>query len=441
MADLLLLQQQARLAGTAEELGHLLVNDTATLVPYRTAVFWLKRNRSDGRGQIAAVSGLPEPSDDAPFIGWSRRAMTYFAETRALDAPAEVTLSDLPEALAPDWSDYLAAHGLWVPLTVHGVSIGGLLLARDHAFRESECRLLNQWAGAAAHALDALRSRGRKRIGGLLQSRRRRLLAGLALLAVTALLFIPVRLSVLAPAEVIGNQAAIVRAPLDGVIATVLIKANEAVTRNQPLLKLDDTEIASRLEVARQALDVAIAEHRQATQAALADADARALVGVLARRIEQKRAELAYIQSLRDRLTVRAPRGGIAVLPDAEALIGRPVELGARIFEIADPNDPSLEVWLPVGDGLVLEPGADISFFLNIAPEAPIDAELVKTAYRASQSPSGSLAFRLEGRFLKGGGQPRIGLRGVAKIHGQQVSLAYYLSRRPLAALRQWLGL
>ncbi|MCW4629909.1 hypothetical protein [Marinomonas rhodophyticola] len=35
---------------------------------------------------------------------------------------------------------------------------------------------------------------------------------------------------------------------------------------------------------------------------------------------------------------------------------------------------------------------------------------------------------------------PRIGLRGTAKLYGDEVSLAYYLLRRPLTFIRQFLG-
>ena len=35
---------------------------------------------------------------------------------------------------------------------------------------------------------------------------------------------------------------------------------------------------------------------------------------------------------------------------------------------------------------------------------------------------------------------PRIGSRGTAQIYGENVSLGFYLFRRPLAAVRQWMG-
>ena len=34
----------------------------------------------------------------------------------------------------------------------------------------------------------------------------------------------------------------------------------------------------------------------------------------------------------------------------------------------------------------------------------------------------------------------RLGLHGTAKVYGEEVSLGYYLLRRPLSALRAWTG-
>lgn len=53
--------------------------------------------------------------------------------------------------------------------------------------------------------------------------------------------------------------------------------------------------------------------------------------------------------------------------------------------------------------------------------------------------PGGQLAYRLDARFDEA--PPRIGLRGTAKLFGERAPLALYLLRRPLAGLRQSVGL
>jgi len=52
------------------------------------------------------------------------------------------------------------------------------------------------------------------------------------------------------------------------------------------------------------------------------------------------------------------------------------------------------------------------------------------------------MAYRLRARFVDDDGAtpPRVGLKGTAKLYGETVPLAVYLFRRPLAAIRQHLG-
>ncbi|MCY1380047.1 hypothetical protein D9M69_678280 [compost metagenome] len=50
------------------------------------------------------------------------------------------------------------------------------------------------------------------------------------------------------------------------------------------------------------------------------------------------------------------------------------------------------------------------------------------------------MAYRVRGR-LADEGRAHIGLRGVAKVYGEWQPIAYWLLRRPLGALRQWVGL
>ena len=63
--------------------------------------------------------------------------------------------------------------------------------------------------------------------------------------------------------------------------------------------------------------------------------------------------------------------------------------------------------------------------------EGQLLASFEKTRVKAALEPAGT----------PGQAPPRIGLRGTAKILGDRVPLALYLFRRPLALLRQSLGI
>jgi hypothetical protein len=186
---------------------------------------------------------------------------------------------------------------------------------------------------------------------------------------------------------------------------------------------------------------VAEAEYRQAAQEALFDDKSRSKLTVLKARADQRRTDVTYAQSMLDRVRVTASRDGLALFDDPNDWIGRPVTIGERLLEIADPAQGELEIWLPVADAITLTSGADVEFFLNIAPGSPLRGKLRQASYEATLSPANLLGYRLKATLDDPAHMPRIGLRGTAKIYGEKVTLFYYLARRPLAAARQFLGL
>ena len=61
-------------------------------------------------------------------------------------------------------------------------------------------------------------------------------------------------------------------------------------------------------------------------------------------------------------------------------------------------------------------------------------------AHDALQRPDGAYAYRVCASLDEPTGH-RVGLKGTAKLHGGWVPLAYWMLRRPLAALRTATGI
>jgi GAF domain-containing protein len=436
VAELLLLEQRLRQAATGTELGYRLVNETTHLCRSDTAALWLEGGR---HGRLEAVANLPEPAPDAPFTQWMRRAGAALARTGS-GGVREVGAADLPDKLRAQWDEFLAPAGVWVPLTTPaGRTLGGLLLARSLAWQESEKRILGRLGETAAHALEALHLRRRRK----LRPNRRvgKLIAWAVAAGLAAAMFVPVPLSVLAPAEVAPLDPFVVRAPLDGVIRSVDVRANQPVASGETLLSLDETDLAARLDVALQDLEIARAEYRQAQQTSMRDREASSRINVLAARIAQAEADVAYVRSLLDRIEVRAERPGIAIVPDRQALIGKPVRIGERLMTIADPGSVQVEAWLPVADAIPLPADGGAELYLNTDAGRGLPATVESIDYQAQVSPGGILAFRVVAAFAAEAAPPRVGQRGTLRLEGETVPLFQFLFRRPWAALRPWLGL
>ena len=438
---ILTLARQARDAESEAELRFLLVNETRALADYRQSAFWLA-----GLG-VRALSGVAQIEANAPYAQWLEKLCTHLAST--CPQAAIVTAEDLPPALGEEWSEWLPDESAWLPTPARdGVPSGGLLLARERHWTESELAGLREWLDIWWHSWRAFFKvpmaswRGlRYRLLGDSSSPspwwRRRSTAWLVAIAV--LLCMPVRLSVRAPGELVPVHPIAIRSPLEGVVDRFFVQPNDVVAKDQPLLALDDALLKSKLDVARQALSTAETDYRQTSQLALSDAKSKGLLALQLGKIEEKRAEVDYLQGQLGRVRVLAPAEGTVLLDDPAEWIGRPVSLGERILRIAATQDSEVEAWVPIGDAIALPPGSPATLYLDASPLQPISARLRYVAHEAQQRPDGTFAYRARATLVEPTAH-RVGLKGTARLDGRRVPLAYYLLRRPLASLRTTLG-
>lgn len=192
--------------------------------------------------------------------------------------------------------------------------------------------------------------------------------------------------------------------------------------------------------MSQKSLAVAEAELQATTQKAFDTPQSKGDLALLSGRVNEKRAELAAVQTQLARIDVLAHHEGIAVFGDPDDWLGRPVSTGERIMLLANPEKPGVLVHLPVADAIALNVGAAIKLFLTVMPLSPLDARITETSYQAVLSPEGVASYRLRAVFEDAQQNVRIGLRGTAKVYGGWVCMGYYLLRRPLATLREWSG-
>lgn len=448
-AALAIAEERCRAARSIEALAFTIANETWNLLPFRQALVW---REGIAGPSLLAVSGLAALPEDSPFTVWVQRLVQELwprlgltpqnVDLAAFQGPGANDSASAPmpsRDLVSGWQEWWPAHLMVVPLRRHDEQMGVVLLLFEDALGKDEQALVQRLQGTWSYCAWAL-TRGRHRLFHW------RLPAAplrwLALIAVAGLLCLPIHQSALAPAEIVALKAIAVAAPIEGVVKTFHVQPNEAARSGQPLFSLDDTTLRNRREVTLRALEVAAAELLSAQQKAFDDNKARGEVATLQGRIAERRAELRAVEEQLRRVDVKAPRDGIAVFGDINDWQGRPVVTGERVMQLADPKDAGVLVFLPVADAIALEHGARVRVFLHVAPLAPVEATLSETSYQAVLSPEGIASYRLRGTIDSADQDvARIGLKGTAKIYGASVPLAYYIMRRPLAALRQWSGL
>lgn len=433
LAVLVQLEQRARSAETPQALAFVMVNDTRGLLDYRRALFWDAERRT-----LQACSGLVALEPQSPLVGWLTALCQHWQGREDAARVQELSAADMAVSDAQDWAEHVNGRLFWLPVRHPDKQLAGaLLLDRDLPFTPADLSLLTLLLDGYGHAWAAFHRRTRRR--PRINPRSRRLWIGVGAAAVLACLF-PVRQSVLAPAEIVARDPAVLRAPVQAVVEQILVRPNQPVVTGEPVVRLDTREWESRRQSALQELTVADAEYRQAQQQALFDDRSKAGLATLKGRIEQARADVAFIEDNLSRMTITAPRAGVAIYDDPSEWIGRPVALGERIMQIAEPSQGELEIHLPVADAIDLPPGAEIRLFLNNAPASPLGATLERIGYRASLTVDGIMAYRVSGLFVDGDSRIRVGLKGTAKLYGERTVLLLYVLRRPLTALRTHLG-
>lgn len=435
---LLNVEAAAREARTPEELQYLFANEMRKLTGARQIFVF----RSMDEMRLVTISGLPTVDRAAPIVRGIENVIAIFGKKIGYEEPHEFSASDYG-----DEEGYLTRFPfqrlLWLPLRVHeGNVLGGVILASEQVLPESDIVIARRLLGTFAHALAFLLAD--PRIVSRVAKRyliRRNATIGLILLALVSMA-IPVPMTTLAPMEIAPKNPFVVAAPLEGVIEDVLVAPNDEVQEGQPIISFEDTNLRNRLELAERQVLVAEARLKKASQLAFDELRGRHDLRLAMAKHALMSAELNFAREMFDRTTVRAPRAGIAIYSDKQELIGKPVAVGERIMQIADPADIEVSIDLNVADAIVLRPDARVKIFLDSDPFFPREANVESADYQASMRPGNILAFHVIARLSKADRDtPRLGVRGTAQIYGEIVPLGLYLFRRPLSALRQWIGL
>ena len=435
---LLEFERRIQSASSNREVAFRAVNDASQVLDFDQSVLW--RVDVFGRPLIAQASGLADVSGDSPFQQWLVHLVQAITPAE-FNAARAWTIGELPEAVVSDGADWCPAHLLHCPLRgPDGTPLGGMLFLRAKPFSEPERARADWLARSAGYGLWAWRTdrHGIKRFFKRRATWRTLAIVGLV---VAAAGLIPVRLSALAPAEITPLRPIPITSPIDGVVREIVVQPNQIVKADQVLVVLDDTALRSRQELASRALDIARADLQRATFKSFSDEASRFELQVLSARVQEKQAELAFLGELLAKSQLTAPQGGVAIFSSSEDWRGRPVQVGERVMMIADPSIIDVTVYLPPDDAVELEAGAPVNLLLHVDPLSPLEANIVRSSYEATLAPDGTLAYVIRAQLAPGQALPRIGLRGTAKIYAGQVTLAYYLLRKPLAFLRRSIGI
>lgn len=281
---------------------------------------------------------------------------------------------------------------------VHAAQLIGPILELKQAqeqslIRRTRTRIRRRYADFVAH----------HRFGALLG-----VTAGLAFLSFVLLSNSTYRVG--GPAELQGAVQQAMIAPFDSYVAAAHVRAGERVKAGFVLAELDDRELRLELRQLEGDLNELSKQYRKSL-AALDHAEARILKAQMA----QAEARIDLLQQHLSRTRLVAPFAAIVVSGDLSRSLGKPVERGEVLFELAPLAAYRVVVEVADRDIAAITPGQQGALVLAASPteRLPIEVINVTSATGDSAEPG---TFRVEARLINAPTTLRPGMRGITKI-------------------------
>ncbi len=433
LAALLQYEGEVRRQASVNELVYFVANETRRIVAYDQ--LFVLRLASVGEGfHVVGASSLAIIDRNAPLIHAVEKTISAMAREAAAQKPHDFAATAWSDD--PSISEYPFHAWRWQPLLDRGgTAFAGLLFARTESFRQGEAVRLDRVGETVAHGWRALT--GDKPVRRFPKPTRlqKRLIAA----ACVIVALFPVRMTALAPVEVVPARPFIVSAPYAGVIARLEVAPNATVAAGQPVLTFEDIKVRNELQQVTEKLQVARAKIERATSASFREADEARDIATMRAEYDVAVADYKYARDLMAKSQIVAPVGGMAIYSDRRDWEGRAVNVGDPILQIADPKAVAFRIDLPTKEQMTLAPGGDVKVWLDAEPLWALSGTIEQASYLARPTAEGVLAFAVTAKPT--GAPPRIGSRGTAKLYGQWVPFAYSVFKRPFASVRQFLGL
>ena len=344
---------------TLKECAVVLANELQEIIPYDMAYFWIETKTVIGhKVEIIASNDVSQVESNSllgymlqPGLKALKRQVMEQANPLAIEAySADEFFNAELESEQIHSVGFIKSELLSIPCALDLNKkrvVAGAFFMRSESWTLQEKAIINELQPYLLGVIDRHLHTKRKKEFPFFKT-------ALASVVSAALLFIPVPLSVLAPAEIIPSDSQVMRSALTGVITEIHIKDNQHVKAGDVLVTFDDSELQTRYQVALQSLRIAQENWRQAQQAAFQDRDAKAQLPLLQLNVKKQNLQVEYLQQQLAKTTLVAPRDGVALIENSQQLLGKHVSIGESLFQIAVSSGVDIKGYLSVQDNVDL---------------------------------------------------------------------------------------
>ncbi len=255
-------------------------------------------------------------------------------------------------------------------------------------------------------------------------------------------MFQPINEKVNAEFELKAPQITAVYAWFDGPIAECYRRNGEYVRQGDVIAEYDTSQLLHRLAAAEAAKREIEAE-LELKEKSFADKNSLGEVPLLKARLASAEVTIKEAQWYLDHSKLAAPRDGMLQLTDQrpEALRGKAVRTGDKIFDVLG-GDGGMDVKIPVLESessilLNLHEGDNLTLFLHTSPDTPITAKVREISPAPELTEQRTYCYTITAELPEETAKNlKYGMRGIAKVEGEQVSIGYFLFKSVILYLR-----
>ena len=279
------------------------------------------------------------------------------------------------------------------------------------------------------------RASGKVRLRSIFRPRKVALYILLAVIA--ALMFVPVNESVNAEFVVKAPETVSSYAWFDGPIAKCYKQDGDRVKAGQVIAEYDTSQVAFRLANAASQVREIEKEYDLESSAAFSDRTRLGKVQLIEARLNGAKVAVDEANWYLAHSKFIAPVDGVLALADgrAELLTNRAVRTGDKIFDIYTGDGNVAEILVNERDSSILQGKLDATLFLYTRPDQAIEAEVTSISNYPELTEQRVYCYKVRAA-MNNADNLRFGMRGIAKLRGERVSLGYYLFRNLVIYLR-----
>lgn len=252
---------------------------------------------------------------------------------------------------------------------------------------------------------------------------------GLATIALTAAMFLPVPYRVRCNCSIEPEVRRFAVAPFDGMVLKGFVSAGDFVAKDQLMAEMDGQSI--RYELAEVVAKQSIASKQRAIELADRDIPEMLLAELDGKRLE---AEEQLLKFKRSHLKIKSPVEGVVLAGSLEQAEASAVRTGDVLFEVGSLEQLVILLEIPAEDIPQVEIGQQVTVWIEGRESKPLLGKLQKIRPQSERRDARNVFIGEIVLDEQEGVRP--GMQGTAKIDGQVNSLGWNLFHKPLDYLR-----